>query len=211
MGRGIVIDARSPEAFAGGHIPTAYNVWQGGLPVFGGWVADADTRVYLVLSGMGELEDAVLSLARIGIDGVEGVLAGGFDAWRNAGLPIACSGTIGPRDLQRELGTVRVLDVREDSEFEEEGHVPDVSHLYVGYLEKHLGDVKPALDRSQPVAVTCSVGHRGGLAASILQRRGFERVENLLGGMTAWTTLDLPTVKGAKNTVTTTDIEGERS
>lgn len=103
-----------------------------------------------------------------------------------------------------------MLDVREDSEFEEEGHVPGGSHLYVGYLEDHLDDVKPALDRSEPVAVTCSVGHRAGLAASILQRHGFERVENLLGGMTAWTELDLPTVKDAQNTVTTPEIEGDR-
>jgi hydroxyacylglutathione hydrolase len=103
-----------------------------------------------------------------------------------------------------------VLDVREDSEFEDEGHMPDVSHLYVGYLEQHLDDIEPPLDKSQPVAVTCSVGHRAGLAVSILQRHGFERVQNVLGGMTAWTELDLPTVKGAQNSVTTPEIEGAR-
>jgi hydroxyacylglutathione hydrolase len=210
MGQGIVVDARDPEAFAGGHIPKAYSVWKGGLPVFGGWIAGAGTRLYLVLSAMDDLEEAVLSLARIGVDAVEGVLAGGFDAWRDAGLPIAYSGAIGPRDLQRKLDRVRVLDVREDSEFEEEGHVPHGSHLYVGYLEQHIGDIKPALDKSQPVAVTCSVGHRAALAASILQRHGFAHVENVLGGMTAWTELDLPTVKGTENTVTTPEVEGDR-
>jgi hydroxyacylglutathione hydrolase len=32
----IVIDTRPPEAFAGGHLPGAYNVWLEGLPVFAG-------------------------------------------------------------------------------------------------------------------------------------------------------------------------------
>jgi hydroxyacylglutathione hydrolase len=210
IGQGIVVDARDPEAFAGGHIPKSYNVWKKGLSVFGGWIAGAGTRVYLVLTAIDELDAAVLALARVGIDAVEGVLAGGFDAWRDAGLPIAYSGAIGARDLKSKLDHFRVLDVREDSEFEEEGHIREASHLYVGYLEDHLRDVTPALDPAQPLAIACSVGHRAGLAASILQRHGFAQVHNVLGGMTAWTELELPTVKGAQNTVTTPQIEGER-
>ena len=103
-----------------------------------------------------------------------------------------------------------MLDVRDDNEFEEEGHIPSASHLYVGYLEKHLAEIKPPLDKSEPVAVTCSVGHRASLAASILRRQGFEHVDNLLGGMTAWEKLELPMEKGKEHTVTTPEIEGER-
>lgn len=210
LGQGVVIDARDPEAFAGGHIPDAYSVWAKGLSTFGGWIASASTNVYLVLSQIDELEDAVLSLARIGVDKIEGVLAGGFDAWRDAGLPIAYSGATGVEDLKKRLGEVRVLDVRDDSEFEDKGHVPNASHLYVGYLEEHFKDIKPSLDKKQPIAIACSVGHRAGLAASILKRHGFEHVENVLGGMTAWTKLKLPTVKGAENSITTHQIEGAR-
>jgi hydroxyacylglutathione hydrolase len=208
--RGLVIDAREPEAFAGAHIPNSLSIWAGGLPVFGGWVADATTRIYLVLPNMSALDSAVLSLARIGVDGVDGALAGGFDAWRNAGLPVAHSGAISPRELDMRRGTMTVLDVREDSEFEEEGHIPDASHLYVGYVEKHLEKLSPQLDRKRPLAVTCSVGHRASLAVSILKRQGFEQVFNLLGGMTAWSKLELATAKSAEHTVTTEDVEGER-
>jgi hydroxyacylglutathione hydrolase len=210
MGQGIVIDARDPEAFAAGHIPKSYSVWLKGLPVFGGWIAEPGTPVYLVLTKIDELEAAVLALARIGVDGVEGVLAGGFDAWRDAGLPIARSGVVTPRELERALGEVRVLDVREDGEFEDEGHIPRASHLYVGYVEEHLRKLEPSLDRSEHIAVTCSVGHRASLAVSILRRRGFEHVDNLLGGMTAWSELGLPREKGADGTVSTPDVEGAR-
>jgi hydroxyacylglutathione hydrolase len=210
IAQGIVLDARDPEAFAAGHVPKSYSVWQKGLPVFGGWLAGPSTPVFLVLSRMDDLESAVLSLSRIGVDAVEGVLGGGFDAWRDAGLPIARSGVTTPRELERKLGKVQVLDVREDSEFEEEGHIPEAAHMYIGYLEQHLSKLQPPFDKSKPVAVTCSVGHRASVAASILRRHGFEQVENLLGGMTAWETLELPQEKGAGRTVTTPDIEGER-
>jgi hydroxyacylglutathione hydrolase len=198
------------EAFAAGHIPKSYSVWAAGLPVLGGWIAGPSTPVYLVLSTIDALSDAVLSLARIGVDNVAGVLAGGFDQWRNEGLPVARSGALTPREVERMLGNVRVLDVREDSEFEQGGHIPHASHLYVGYLEKHLRRITPPLDASARIAVTCSVGHRASLAASILRREGFEHVDNLLGGMTAWKKLELPIERGKEHTVTTPEIEGER-
>jgi hydroxyacylglutathione hydrolase len=212
MVQGIVIDARDAEAFAGGHLPGSFSIWADGLPVFGGWVAaDPGMRVFLVLPDSSELESAVLSLARIGVDGVEGVLAGGFEGWRDAGMPVEESGAVAPRELERRLAEVRVLDVREDSEFEEEGHIPNASHLYVGYLDRHLARIEPPLEKSKPIAVACSVGHRASLAVSILRRRGFERVDNLLGGMTAWSELKLPMENNASNSVTTPQIEEVRA
>jgi hydroxyacylglutathione hydrolase len=210
IGEGLIIDARDPEAFAAGHIPKSYSIWAAGLPVFGGWIAGPSTPVYLVLTEIDQLEDAVLSLARIGIDNVAGVLAGGFDKWRDHGMPIARSGAVTSREVEKLIGKVRILDVREDSEFEEDGHIPHASHLYVGYLEKHLREITPPLRESERVVVTCSVGHRASLAASILRREGFEKVDNLLGGMTAWEKLELPKEKGKEHTVTTPDVEGER-
>jgi hydroxyacylglutathione hydrolase len=207
---GIVIDTRDPEAYAGGHIPDSYSIWAQGLSVFGGWVADHNTAVYLVLSRIDELEAIVYALARIGIDKIEAVLAGGFEAWRDAGLPVAASGATTPKALEHSLGKVHVLDVREDSEFEEEGHIRKASHLYVGYLEEHLKDVEPPLKKDEHIVVTCSVGHRASLATSILRRKGFEHVDNLLGGMTAWEKLGLPKEEGREFSVTTPDVEGAR-
>ena len=210
MKQGLVLDARNPEAFAGGHVPESLSLWLKGLAVFGGWVATETTAVYLVLDDASDAEGAILSLARLGIDRVEAVLAGGFDAWRDAGLPISYSETIAPRELQAAHSEYAVLDVRDDMEFEDEGHIEGASHLYVGYLEDHLKRVAPSLREKSSVAVVCSVGHRAGLAASILRRHGFARVANLLGGMTAWEHLKLPVSKGKTQSITTPDIEGER-
>lgn len=212
--QGIVVDAREPEAFAGGHIPGAYSIWLAGLPVFGGWIADEESRVFLVLDDMSELDTALLALSRVGVDGVEAVLAGGFEAWREAGEPIEMSGTLSVEQVRQMKDELVVLDVRDDVEFEDEGHIPGATHLYVGYLDDHVARIRDALPEKVPVkkhvAVVCSVGHRAGLAASILLRHGYQRVSNVLGGMTAWSKRELPTQKGAHRTITTPDIEGER-
>jgi len=210
MKQGVVIDTRDPEAFAGGHIPQSINIWLKGVPVFGGWIANETSRVYLVVREMQDLEKAVTHLSRIGIDGVDAALAGGFEAWRDAGLPLAYSGTIDATRLQQELATTTVLDVRDDAEFEGKGHIAGARHLYVGYIEEHLDRIKADLQKKPNLAVTCSVGHRAGVAVSLLERRGFKNVKNLLGGMTAWGKLQLPTEKGREHSITTPDIEGLR-
>ena len=190
-GRAIVIDARLPEAFAGGHIPGSYSVWQGGLPIFGGWVSTPDTPVLLVVDDPGQANAAILHLARIGMDQVLGVLAGGFEAWRDRGLPVEQTGTISARALHQQRDEYAVLDVREAAEFEA-GHIPGALHIYVGELEQRFEELEDTFGKDHPIAVTCGVGHRGGLGTSILARAGFSDVWNVIGGMKAWNALELP-------------------
>ncbi|MEX2454167.1 MAG: rhodanese-like domain-containing protein [Rhodospirillaceae bacterium] len=187
---GIVVDTRPAEAFAGGHIPNAYSIWLAGMARYGGWVADPATPVYLVADDPAAMREARLALARIGHDNVGGALAGGFEAWRNAGLPVARSGTIVPRTLADDLGDYAVLDTREAGEVAAGGCIPDAVHVFVGHLEAEIDGL--GLDRDRPVVATCSVGHRGSLAVSILERKGYRNAFNLLGGMTAWKRLGLP-------------------
>jgi hydroxyacylglutathione hydrolase len=180
--QGLVIDTRSPEAFAGGHIPGSYSIWTEGLPVFGGWVADKELPLYLVMNDPAEIKQAFTHLTRIGIDNIQGALAGNFEKWRNAGLPVEMSKTISPTELSEELENYQVLDVREINEFEDEGHIAGAQHCYVG----SLGEFLKSQELNAPIVVTCSVGHRASLAVSILLKKGYKDVYNLLGGMTAW-------------------------
>ncbi|MDF2096790.1 MBL fold metallo-hydrolase [Aquibaculum arenosum] len=188
-GEALVIDTREVEAFAGGHIGGAYSVWLSGVARYGGWIAEESASILLVADSPAAAREARLSLARIGFDNVAGALAGGFEAWRDAGLPIETSGTTAPRTLADRLDEVTILDVREAGEFEE-GHIPGAENAFVGHLEEQLTELERS--RDAPLVVTCSVGHRGSLAASILERNGYANVSNLLGGMTAWTALNMP-------------------
>ncbi len=189
---GVLFDTRSPEAFAGAHIHGAYNIWLGGLSTFGGWMATDKTCVFLIVEQPEQADQAVKALARIGIDSIGGVMVKGVEAWREQGLPIENFGTTSAQQCAEWLqaGQVKVLDVRDDMEWDEK-HIPGASHTFVGYLEEQ----PPLLPKDQPLVVHCSVGHRSALACSILSRQGYTRIYNLLGGLTAWEKLGLPIEK----------------
>lgn len=195
MTEGVVIDTRSPEAFAAAHIPGAYNIWLDGLPAFGGWIANENTAIFLVADGSEAMELAVLSLARIGIDTVEGILAKGIEGWRDQGLPIESIATTSASEVAHwmQQGRIHVLDVRDEYEWNEK-RIPGAVHCYVGYLENNL----PSLPLDSEIVVHCNVGHRSGVAASILKRNGFTRIHNMLGGISAWEKLGLPLDKPDK-------------
>ena len=189
--KGIIIDLRLPEAFAGGHIPGSYSIWLEGLPVFGGYVAKADTSIFLVAERPQDIEKAFLYLTRIGMDNIKGAITGNFEKWRNEGLPVEFSGTITPDQVKDQLEQYQILDVREVTEFEDKGHIPDATHSFVGNLGEYLN----RHPLTKPIIVTCSVGHRASLAASILLKKGYQNVSNLSGGMTAWQKQGLPIKK----------------
>lgn len=206
---GTVIDTRSPEAFAAGHIPGSLNIWLEGLSVFAGWFGDLKD-VYLVTQDPNDIAKAFVYLARIGIDDIRAALLGGFASWKTAGLPLAHTGTIDVHSLEAQLPRTVVLDVRDDVEFES-GHIENACHLFAGYVDNHLDRVKPHLDAKADIAVTCSMGNRASVAISVLERRGYDNVRNVLGGMKAWSAQSLPLSTDSTHHVTTPAVEGERS
>jgi len=58
-------------------------------------------------------------------------------------------------------------------------------------MPRHLDDVP----RHQPVIVYCAGGYRSVIAASLLQANGFDRVQDLVGGITAWEAAGLQTTR----------------
>ena len=192
LSRVTVIDTRGPTAFAGGHIPGAFNIWLGGLGGFASWVANRQSSIYLVVDRPADVATAYHALSTLGLDRVEGVLRGGFDAWRDEGMPIERSGTITPLELSEAVDQYRVLDVRDATEVAATGSVPGATNVYVGALADKVADPDVGLRTDARVAVICSAGERSGLAVSVLRRQGFLRVYNVLGGMTAWRALGLP-------------------
>jgi len=137
-------------------------------------------------------------LIRLGYDKIAGYLRGGFEHrgagiedWYNSGLPIEHANLVSVHELKKRIDDgddLLVLDVRSDEEWNE-GHIEGALHIYVGHLKDRLSEVS----RDKDVYVTCNVGHRGSLGASILLRAEYSRVSNVLGGMSAWKANDFPT------------------
>jgi rhodanese-related sulfurtransferase len=85
-----------------------------------------------------------------------------------------------------ERGEVVVLDVRENVEWNA-GRIPGALHIPLA----HVPARRHELPRDTTIVTVCRSGHRSGLVARGLRYAGHQ-VENLGGGMKAWTRARLP-------------------
>jgi hydroxyacylglutathione hydrolase len=132
-------------------------------------------------------------LGSVGL-GVTGFLEGGMTTWRSEERPVARIEMIDPDDLaERDArDDLLILDVRDPDEFTE-GHIPGSAHIPYGELPKRLSE----LPTNRPIATICSGGKRSGLAASVLQREGFENVIHVArGGVGTWRRRGYPIASG---------------
>ncbi len=184
-----VLDCRASEAFAI-HIPGAINVPAGpDFPTWAGTVLPERAAAVLVLDSSEQLFEVCWSLLRIGYRLPHGWLAGGMLAWRAAARPMQALPLLDIWTLKQRIESRRgwlVLDVRQPAEWNA-GHIRDAIHITGASLLERLEE----LPRDRSIAVVCSSGLRSGVAASLLQRDGFQNVANVMGGMGAWAKADL--------------------
>ncbi len=190
-GGAVVLDVRAKESFAAAHIPGSLNIPVGpALPTWAGWVLPYDRPLLLLADDDAAAVEAVTHLSRVGFDAIAGCIAGGIDGWVAAGYPIATLATVSVHDLARMLASAEpplLVDVRGDGEWHA-SHVAGAIHIHGGTLLERLTEIP----RGPQLAVLCGSGYRSSIAASILAREGYERIVNVLGGMTAWRAAGLP-------------------
>ena len=183
----IILDTRSPVAFAAGHIPGALNVDLNGgqFGTRSAWIIPMGKPVVLVLESNSDLQAAVSALVATGQEGVEGYLLGGMQSWDGSGRPLEAVRQMPLAELREKLDagdrSFTLLDVREESEWKE-GHIPGALHIPFHQLARHLDE----LPSHKPVVTLCGGGTRSSIAASILQAEGFDPL-NVPEGMDAWT------------------------
>jgi hydroxyacylglutathione hydrolase len=188
----VIVDTRQPPAFAGSHISRSLSLWLGGTSAYPGWILDYNQRILFVHERKNDMNTVARHFWRLGFDNQVGFLCPGISEWQEAGKPIRHIGTLSAQELKTWLQdtSLLVVDVREPSEWKE-GYIQDAERIFFGHLQGKAA----SLPRNKPVAVICSVGQRSSTATSILEKEGFEEIYNVLGGMTAWTSLGYPTVK----------------
>jgi hydroxyacylglutathione hydrolase len=180
----IVVDVRPNVEFGAGHVPGALNVGLGGqFASWAGTLLDPARPVLILAADDDRVAEAVMRLARVGLENVAGSLAGGVDAWRASGRPLATIPQISVADLRSLLdkGDLQVVDVRRAGEYAG-GHVPGAMHAPLDRVAQETG----RLDPSRPTAVICASGYRSSAGTSLLARNGFADVRNVLGGTGAW-------------------------
>jgi glyoxylase-like metal-dependent hydrolase (beta-lactamase superfamily II)/rhodanese-related sulfurtransferase len=178
----IALDVRESASFGAGHVPGSLNIGLSGQ--YASWagtlVASSDALI-LVAASREQVDEAVMRLARVGLENVIGYIDGGIAAWAEAGLEVATLEQIDVAELRSRLGDLAIVDVRRPGEYQS-GHVPHAVNVPLSELAQHID----AIDRSKPLAIICQSGYRSSAAASILQRNSFAALYNVTGGTSAW-------------------------
>ena len=86
-------------------------------------------------------------------------------------------------------GSARLIDVREDSEWEA-GHANGADHLGKGIIERDIEKLVP--DKDAELILYCGGGYRAALAADSLQKMGYTNVASMAGGWRAWIAAQAP-------------------
>ena len=187
----LVLDVRAAADFGAGHVPGALNIGLGGqFASWAGTLIPMNTPLIIVAGSESEAEEAVVRLARVGLESVKGFLDGGVYAWNAAGFDVARTEQIPVDELKSRLQEQRelqVVDVRRPPEYES-GHVPGAASVPLSHLEQHVSD----FDTARPVAVICASGYRSSAAASLLARKGFDKLYNVVGGTQGWIKAGFP-------------------
>lgn len=181
-GGAAVLDVRSPEEFARGHLRGSVNVGLDGR--FAEYAAEVTGGDIVVICDPGRARNARLRLARVGLDSVAGALDQPASAFVEHPEVTGTASRLTARQLADARAAVPdlvLLDVRGPGE-REMGYIEDSVHIPLAQLRDRAGELDPA----RPVVTYCAGGYRSSIAASLLRAAAFADVSDLIGGYQAW-------------------------
>ena len=173
-----VLDVRSADLFAAGHVPGAFNIPVDGasFATRAGFVLDPDEQIVLHASSRDEAERAARGLRSVGFLELGGYVTDIEAPERSEPIDVA--------ELERLLdqGSVTVIDVREKDEHDA-GFIPGSTHIPYRLLRACGAD---CVEDGKPVVTICESGARAGIAASVLAAAGVDARPVLHGGINDW-------------------------
>jgi hydroxyacylglutathione hydrolase len=179
-----VLDVRSPEAFARGHLRGSLNVGlDGRFAEYAADVIDTDADIALVCQP-GTEQQARVRLSRVGLDSVLGALDHPASAFSQRPDVVTVASRVTAHQLGDAMSAVAglvLLDVRSPAE-RAVGAIEPSLHIPIVGLRGRLGE----LDPQRPLVAYCAGGYRSSIAASVMRASKFGDVSDLIGGYQAW-------------------------
>jgi len=126
----IILDVRSAAEFGAGHVPDSLNIGLGGQ--FASWAGSLiplNSAIIIVAESEEKVGEAQVRLARVGLENINGFLAGGIYAWDQDGFEVAAVPQISVselKDLIKKQTDLQVIDVRRPPEYQS-GHAGKVA------------------------------------------------------------------------------------
>ena len=178
----IILDTRPASEFIHGFIPSSIFIGlEGRFAEWAGSLLPFDQKMILVTEKNKEKE-AIVRLARVGFNNVNGYVDGGYEAWKAAGEPIDMIIEIEADELAMDIPfdeNLVVLDVRKPAEFAE-GHVKDALNMPLEEMRDLVN--LSSFEENQNIYVHCQGGYRSLIATSLLKRQGLHNIRNIAGG-----------------------------
>lgn len=180
----LILDTRAPQTFAQGFVPNSINIGIDGqfAPWVGALIPDVKQEL-LIVADPGREEEVVTRLARVGYDYCLGYLAGGMDAWREAGMEVDHIESISPAELAERLAAdpnAPVFDVRKKSEYDSE-HLETAENAPLDFVN----DSMLLMPKGKTAYIHCAGGYRSMIFTSILRARGYDNLVDVQGGFKA--------------------------
>ena len=188
----VLLDVRAAADFGAAHVPGSMNIGLGGqFAIWAGSLIPLTSAIVLIADTSAQVDEAVVRLARVGIENVKGYLDGGIHSWRDAGFSVDIIPQVSVAELKEQMANheLQIVDVRRPGEYVN-GHVPSALNAPLASLEKSLGPLP--LEKDKVTAVICAGGYRSSAAASLLQQKGFSNLLNVSGGTGAWVNAGYP-------------------
>jgi hydroxyacylglutathione hydrolase len=181
----IILDVRSSAEYANGHIEGSLNIGLGGqFASWAGTLIPLSTPIIILANTQAQIDEAVLRLARVGIESVIGYLRDGLKTWTDAGFKCGQANVLSVSQLKQLFDAgenLFVLDVRRSGEFAA-GHVREAVNIPLAELPGKIS----RLPRDRALTVICASGYRSSIANGILEREGFKNKRLVSGGTLAW-------------------------
>ena len=185
-----IVDTRDAGDFAAAHLAGSINIGLGGpYATWAGTVLDRD-RPIVIIADPGRETEATTRLGRIGFDHVVGYLKDGLHSVELRPELIAFTERLSAPFAAERLSSSEpplAIDVRTPRERQQK-HIAGSLGIPLSRLPESLEKIP----RDCSLLVYCAGGYRSSIAASLLQRDGFNPVAEIAGGIAAWEAAKLP-------------------
>ena len=192
---GVILDVRTADEYGAGHIPNSLNIGLGGqFATWAGTLIEIGTPVVVAANNQEQVDEAVMRLARVGIETVNGCLL--ISDWKNEKAKIDQISVEEMNEILSNKNDTQFIDVRRTAEHKS-GHAPKTINFPLNNLVNEIGK----LDSTEPTYVICQGGYRSSAGTSILERAGFNEIYNVSGGTAAWKNAGLEIEESAASAV----------
>jgi len=185
-----ILDTRDAVEFAAAHLRGSINIGLGGQ--YATWVGTVLDRAHpiVIIADPERENEAAVRLGRIGFDHVAGYLQDGMRSLESRPeLTVKTERVSAPfaAELLASEQAPLAVDVRAPREREQKFIAGSL-----GIPLNHLLENIAMLPKDRALLMYCAGGYRSSIAASLLQKNGFDQVSEIAGGLAGWEAAKLP-------------------